>query len=154
MDAALEGRKKSNPLRGDWELMKDTTMELALFAKFTQHHDLKKALLKTGESQIIEHTRNDNYWGDGGDGSGRNMLGQLLMKVRKKIRELFHDSDAYFPPWIVFPECDQEDMFWRMGVGEDYLYSWYKYYSNIDNNALYQEKFPEPPNWFGFYLDE
>lgn len=40
----------------------------------------------TGDAKLVEHTENDDYWGDGGDGSGRNMLGQLLMKVRRKLR--------------------------------------------------------------------
>ncbi|RKH09845.1 hypothetical protein D7V97_15425 [Corallococcus sp. CA053C] len=28
-------------------------------------------------------TENDDYWGDGGDGSGSNMLGRLLMELRE-----------------------------------------------------------------------
>jgi N-glycosidase YbiA len=33
----------------------------------------------------VEHTRNDAYWGDGGDGTGKNRLGQLLMELRAKF---------------------------------------------------------------------
>lgn len=29
----------------------------------------------------------DRYWGDGGDGSGKNMLGKILMRVRDNLRE-------------------------------------------------------------------
>jgi predicted NAD-dependent protein-ADP-ribosyltransferase YbiA (DUF1768 family) len=29
----------------------------------------------------------DSYWGDGGDGSGKNMLGKVLMRVRDDLRE-------------------------------------------------------------------
>jgi predicted NAD-dependent protein-ADP-ribosyltransferase YbiA (DUF1768 family) len=29
----------------------------------------------------------DRYWGDGGDGSGKNMLGKILMRVRDDLRE-------------------------------------------------------------------
>ena len=36
---------------------------------------------------MIEHTENDDFWGDGGDGSGRNELGRVLMAVRKRLRE-------------------------------------------------------------------
>lgn len=50
--------------------------------KFTTHADLKKQLLDTGDRQIIQHTRNDKYWGDGGNGTGKNRLGILLMKLR------------------------------------------------------------------------
>jgi predicted NAD-dependent protein-ADP-ribosyltransferase YbiA (DUF1768 family) len=34
---------------------------------------------------IIEHTKNDNYWADGGDGSGKNMLGKILMEIRDEL---------------------------------------------------------------------
>ena len=54
-------------------------MHKALVAKFTQHEDLKEQLLATGNSFLVEHTKRDKYWGDGGDGGngtiGRNMLG-------------------------------------------------------------------------------
>ena len=43
-------------------------------------------LLGTGEATLVEHTSNDAYWGDGGDGSGKNMLGQILMKIRDELR--------------------------------------------------------------------
>lgn len=59
-----------------------------LYAKFTQHPDLTDKLLETGNARLVEHTENDSYWGDGGDGSGKNMLGQLLMEIRKRIREM------------------------------------------------------------------
>ena len=36
-------------------------MYTALKAKFTQHEDLKKILLETGNAIIIEHTENDKY---------------------------------------------------------------------------------------------
>jgi len=35
---------------------------------------------------LIEHTKNDSYWADGGDGSGKNRLGQLLMELRNQLR--------------------------------------------------------------------
>jgi predicted NAD-dependent protein-ADP-ribosyltransferase YbiA (DUF1768 family) len=43
-------------------------------------------LLSTGHETIVEHTANDDYWGDGGDGSGRNRLGLLLMELREILR--------------------------------------------------------------------
>ena len=61
--------------------MKDDLMFETLMLKFTQHEDLKLQLLETGGAELIEHTANDSYWADGGDGSGKNVLGKLLMKV-------------------------------------------------------------------------
>jgi hypothetical protein len=58
----------------------------AVRAKFTQHDDLKAILLGTGDAKLVEHTENDSYWGDGGDGSGKNRLGQLLMQLRTELR--------------------------------------------------------------------
>ena len=83
--AARMGRDRSSPLRRDWERVKDDVMRQAVGAKFTQHDDLKKILLDTGDAILIEHTENDSYWGDGGDGSGRNMLGRILMQVRADL---------------------------------------------------------------------
>ena len=59
-------------------------MYVALYAKFTQHGELKR-LLGTGDRLLVEHTERDRYWGDGGDGRGGNHLGKLLMKLRKEL---------------------------------------------------------------------
>jgi N-glycosidase YbiA len=84
-EAAREGRRRDLPLRKDWESAKDNIMFEALRAKFQQHPDLKKILLETGDATLVEHTENDSYWGDGGNGKGKNMLGRLLMKVREEL---------------------------------------------------------------------
>ncbi len=85
-DAANIGRDRSLPLRKDWESVKDSIMEEVVYAKFTQNPEIKQVLLSTGDSELVEHTENDSYWGDGGDGSGKNMLGKILMKVRERIK--------------------------------------------------------------------
>ncbi|QEH33042.1 Swarming motility protein YbiA [Aquisphaera giovannonii] len=86
MIAARMGRSRSRPLRPDWEAVKESIMHEAVLAKFTQHEPLRKLLLATGDATIVEHTANDAYWGDGGDGSGRNRLGEILMRVRDELR--------------------------------------------------------------------
>jgi N-glycosidase YbiA len=86
MIAARLGRSRKHPLRRDWESAKDAIMREAVLAKFTQHADLRAALLGTGDAELVEHTSNDSYWGDGGDGSGKNMLGRILMSVREELR--------------------------------------------------------------------
>jgi ribA/ribD-fused uncharacterized protein len=58
----------------------------ALRAKFTQDEELKATLLGTGDAVLVEHTANDSYWGDGGDGGGKNRLGHLLMRLRAELR--------------------------------------------------------------------
>ena len=86
MEAAGMGRDRKRPLRRDWESVKDGIMLDAVRAKFTQHDDLKAILLGTGDAKLVEHTANDSYWGDGGDGSGKNRLGQILMQIREELR--------------------------------------------------------------------
>jgi ribA/ribD-fused uncharacterized protein len=87
MKAAKMGRDRTRPLRSDWEQVKDDIMRQAVFAKFSQHESLRKQLLDTGDAMLVEHTTNDAYWGNGGDGSGKNMLGRILMEVRERLRE-------------------------------------------------------------------
>jgi ribA/ribD-fused uncharacterized protein len=86
MIAARMGRDRKKPLRRDWESVKDDIMREAVLAKFTQHPDLLKLLLATGDAHLVEHTPRDAYWGDGGDGSGKNRLGEILMQVRDQLR--------------------------------------------------------------------
>ena len=87
MIAARMGRSRERPLRGDWETVKDDIMREALQAKFGRNPSLRSLLLETGDAELIEHTRNDSYWADGGDGSGKNRLGQLLMELRTELRK-------------------------------------------------------------------
>ena len=86
MIAAQLGRDRKKKLRRDWESAKDGVMKKAVLAKFSQHEELKTLLLSTGDALLIEHTSNDAYWGDGGDGHGRNRLGQILIQVREELR--------------------------------------------------------------------
>ena len=90
--------------RGDWEEVKIDVMRVALCAKFTQHGRLFDLLKSTGERDLVEHTTKDNFWGDGGDGSGENMLGELLMEVRKmilqgKLEKSENCSNEGYHPW-------------------------------------------------------
>lgn len=87
MLAAQMGRRRDLPFRSDWDDVKDDVMRAALRAKFTQHPELRSLLLGTGDAVLVEHTRNDTYWADGGDGTGRNRLGELLMELRVAVRE-------------------------------------------------------------------
>lgn len=85
-EAAEIGRNRKLPLRKDWESIKNDVMRHAVLQKFSQHEEAKTLLLSTGDRLLIEHTPKDAYWGDGGDGSGKNMLGTILMEVREHLR--------------------------------------------------------------------
>lgn len=86
------GRKVE--LRSDWEDIKNDAMFYVLYQKFDQNPDLRRALLETGNSVLIEgNTWGDKTWGmipakiPVGDNTkwglfGENRLGELLMKIR------------------------------------------------------------------------
>lgn len=86
-DAAKMGRERSRPLRKDWEQVKDDIMRKAVLCKFETHADIREILLATGDEEIVENAPGDYYWGCGKDGSGKNMLGQILMEVREILRK-------------------------------------------------------------------
>jgi hypothetical protein len=84
-EAKKLGNTRKIKLRPDWENVKEEIMMTAIREKFTQSNKLKKILLSTGNAYIAEHTKNDYYWGDGLNGSGKNRLGHLLIKLREEI---------------------------------------------------------------------
>jgi hypothetical protein len=59
-----------------------------LLAKIAQYPPIEKLLLSTGDATIVEHTVNDSYWADGGDGSGKNRLGVLWMEIREELKAI------------------------------------------------------------------
>lgn len=70
----------------DWEEIKDGIMMDALRYKFNAHKELIELLLETGNEEIVEDSPMDYYWGCGKDGTGKSMLGNLLMKLREEYR--------------------------------------------------------------------
>ncbi len=89
MDAKNMGNDRNRsdyPLRPDWESVKDDVMRRAVRAKFAQNADIRAVLLGTGEEELIEDAPNDDYWGCGERGTGKNMLGKILMAVRGELR--------------------------------------------------------------------
>lgn len=85
-EAKRIGGTRGLPLRHDWISARDGIMHKVVRAKFMQHPMLLRLLLRTGDKELVEHTENDRYWGDGGDGSGKNMLGKILMQVREELK--------------------------------------------------------------------
>ena len=81
---------KSCNLRPDWEEVKVDVMYDILKAKFSDE-DLKARLLLTGNKELIESNRwHDNFWGNCVCKKceaieGKNMLGTLLMRLRKEL---------------------------------------------------------------------
>ena len=86
-EAATMGRDRARPLRPDWEEVKDDVMRKVVLRKFETHEDIRAILLSTGEEELIEKTSYDYYWGCGTNGTGKNMLGKILMETRALLKE-------------------------------------------------------------------
>lgn len=83
-EAKRLGRSKG--LRNDWDSVKNDIMKECLLAKFKAHHDILDKLISTGDAELIEDSPTDYYWGRGKNGTGKNMLGKLLMEIRNELR--------------------------------------------------------------------
>ncbi len=70
-----QGNNRTMPIRPDWDEVRVEVMRKAVRAKLAQHPD------------VAETLRNkDPFWTDGGDGSGANTFGRLLMELRAELR--------------------------------------------------------------------
>jgi ribA/ribD-fused uncharacterized protein len=87
MIAARLGRSRKVKMRRNWEGVKDDVMRRAVLRKFETHASIRELLLLTGDEQLVEKTSTDYYWGCGTDGTGKNMLGKILMEVRDTLRQ-------------------------------------------------------------------
>ena len=77
----------------EWELVghagrrrKVTIMLAILQLKLAQHTDVRIALRSSSTSPLIHRAPWDAFWGDGKDGTGKNMLGVLWEGLRETIR--------------------------------------------------------------------
>lgn len=72
----------------EWSRIKFDRMRTVLFAKFSQHVDLRELLLSTGSARLVEAGTTDNavnrLWGEV-NGKGKNMLGIMLMELRERL---------------------------------------------------------------------
>jgi ribA/ribD-fused uncharacterized protein len=145
--AAQIGRERHRSFRQDWDAVRDQVMLDVLRAKFAQHAELREILVSTQGAQLIEHTKNDRYWADGGDGTGQNMLGILLEKVRSELPAT--DTQFIAPPWITHPEIEVSDTYWRMGKGEGESMHAARFRDGLSVAARkhYEMYFPVPLEW-------
>lgn len=83
-DAKRLGRKVK--LRADWEEVKEYIMYHICYQKFKQNKKLREWLINTGSAELIEeNTWGDRVWGVC-NGVGKNLLGNILMKVREEMK--------------------------------------------------------------------
>ena len=91
------GRNARNYHNTVWDGDCQVVAMRGLLAKFSQHDDLRKKLLDTGNAYLVECARSDRRWACGiglyddnrrdiDRWKGKNILGFALMEVRKSMR--------------------------------------------------------------------
>lgn len=63
-------------------------MEEVITLKVQQHPDLRTLLMRTGTARIEYTDEHDEFWGTGRNGTGQNLLGKVMMRVREKFRDV------------------------------------------------------------------
>lgn len=73
-------------VRPDWENVKIGIMRDAVHYKITAHPEIKDLLLSTGDEELVEDNKKDQFWGIG-NGTGQNWLGKLWMELREELKQ-------------------------------------------------------------------
>ncbi len=97
MSAKMKGKPYRPESRSDWDVVRVKIMRWCLAVKLAQNwYAFSELLESTGESPIVEQSRNDDFWGakpvDSDTLIGVNALGRLLMELREKVKEEHRDS--------------------------------------------------------------
>ncbi len=75
----------------DFKDRKLEVMKTLMRAKADQHEDVRKALIDSGDLQIVKHITTgppgDGFWDDGEDGLGLNHAGKLWMEIREELKK-------------------------------------------------------------------
>lgn len=79
------GKKYKPQRRSDWNDIKVGVLEDIIRRKAQQNPDVREALLLSGNEEIVEVNPNDDFWGNGPDGTGKNHTGTILMKIRGEL---------------------------------------------------------------------
>jgi ribA/ribD-fused uncharacterized protein len=92
------GRQVKGFTQSKWDEVKYRIMYDANLHKFTENHDLEQKLLDTGDKYLVEASPTDKVWGigmrktdpdflDQSKWKGTNLLGKVLMEVRKYLQD-------------------------------------------------------------------
>lgn len=93
MTAKMKSKPHRANSRKDWDEVRFKIMRWCLRVKLAQNHaEFGRLLLATRDRPIVEQSRKDDYWGaklsvDGTELIGENVLGRLLMGLRKQLLE-------------------------------------------------------------------
>lgn len=157
------GRKINNFASDIWDEHKYKIVVDGNTHKFTQNPELFNFLKNTQGKYLIEASPYDAIWGIGiSENSddidnpylwrGQNLLGFALMEVRDRLDKMdyFRPLDEpMLPPWKVYSNIENGDLFWRMGKGEEYLDRYSQWYNALTatEKEIYKITFPQPKGW-------
>ena len=80
------GRKVKNYDDDIWSSNRYNIMLNVNKAKYICNEDLKNILLSTEDAYLYEDSPFDYLWGVGKSGTGKNLLGKVLMEIRESIK--------------------------------------------------------------------
>jgi len=93
--AQILGRQVRGFEKSRWDAVAKACVRDGVLLKFAQNDDIKRALLATGDRELVEASPKDAIWGIGltADAAertpreqwGTNWLGQVLMEVRSSL---------------------------------------------------------------------
>ena len=91
-EASNIGRDRSNIRKDNFKEIKNQVMFDGILEKFRQNRDITYKLIETRNKKIAEATIDEYYWGIGKDKSGKNVIGDILVKVRERIKREILDN--------------------------------------------------------------
>jgi hypothetical protein len=71
-------------------------------------------------------------------------------EIEKELRS------AKLPLWLALPAIPRYSIGWRMGEGDSYSWDFAQWWETLSPTAqqAYQQRYPEPVGWLGWYSDE
>ena len=93
-DVKLTAAKLVPVSSSTWNDVKFTIMKDICYAKLKQCKRFRESLLNTNDTYLLHNTETDNVWGCGMNLQGQNMMGMILMEVRKEAA--LYEKD--YPP--------------------------------------------------------
>lgn len=92
-----KARGRQVPLRPSWDDIRRGIMFAVCLDKFARNRHLGRALIATGNAELVEgNTWGDTYWGVC-NGRGQNVLGSVLTDVRAVLRGDLYVPDGVWP---------------------------------------------------------
>jgi N-glycosidase YbiA len=92
-EAKKLGKNRKYPIPDNWNDLRIDVMNTALFSKAVQNKNFYDALLRSGDSPLVEASPFDTFWGEGKLKNGKNMLGKALMVLRERL--INHKNSIY-----------------------------------------------------------